>query len=147
MANFRPILVALLVLGLFGVAIITAGIRLASVNGANQSIGDDLSLAAYSSSLNQSLKDAYDSSVAANAAVSNSSITLTSTLPFIDAIGGIWKTLKSAPIAIWNLTFGIVFQNILGDNSYAIVIGVIGAILLMTIVFAVWKLISSGESG
>lgn len=147
MVNFRPILVALLILGLFGVAIITAGIQIASVNGANQSIGDDVSLAVYASSLNESLEDAYDSSIAANAAVSNSSITLTSALPFIDAIGGIWKTLKTAPIAIWNLTFGVVFQNILGGNSYAIVIGVLGAILLMTIVFAVWKLISSGESG
>ncbi len=147
MSNFKPILVALLLVGLFALAFLNFGIMTAEIEGANQSISDDPSISAYAASLNQTLEASISETEAANTAFSNSSITTTTSFPFVDAIGGIWKTMKNAPIAVWNLSFGLLLSNVLGSEAYAMVIGVLGAILTMTIIFAVWKLIHSGEGG
>lgn len=37
--------------------------------------------------------------------------------------------------------------KIFGSEQFGIVFGVIGAILIITIILGVWKMISSGESG
>lgn len=146
MANFRPILVSLLLAGLFMISIITGGITLAYANNANQSIGDDPAIIAYATSLNETLGESITNANSGEEAISSSPITLTSSIPFYDAITGIWKTLKTVPITIWNLTVGLLITRVLGNNFY-IVLGVIGAILTITIIFAVWKFVSQGESG
>ena len=59
MATFRPILIALILFGLFSVALINGGILLASVNEANQSIGDDSKLKSYAYSHKLELDDRF----------------------------------------------------------------------------------------
>jgi hypothetical protein len=137
----------MLLLGLFAFAVINAGLILPILNDANQSIGDDPSLTYYSNELNKSL---YNSQTVANTtetAVGTSPVTLTSGFPVFDAVFGIWKTIKVIPIQIWNLTKGLVFEKMFGGNEYAVIFTVIGAILLLTFMFAVWKWVSTGESG
>jgi len=147
MVNFRPIIVSLLLVGLFAICMITAGIQIATVNNANQSIGDDAVLAAYASSMNSSLEATVSAANTTEDAISSSPITLTSGFPVFDSITGVWKTLKVIPVTIYNLTFGLVFGRLLGGGVAAIVVGVIGSILTITIILSVWKMVSTGESG
>lgn len=143
----RPILIWFLVLGLFAVAIITGPIMMAEQNGSNQTIGDDASISAYYKSVNNSLASNYKNTTKSEQAFSNSTLTLTGGIPFVDSIWGIWKTLKAVPITIYQLTADVFFERIFGDNSKGIVFAVMASIILITIIFAIVILISRGESG
>lgn len=144
MSEFRPIVVNLLLVGLLIIAMITMGLNIAS-NNPSQSIGNDPTLSAYANSLNATLYNATDDASASEQAITNSSITLTSGFPVFDSISGVWKTIKKVPVAVFNLTIGLVRTRL--GSSFWVVLGVIGAILTITILLAVWKLVSTGEGG
>lgn len=145
--EFRPIIVALLLFGLFVVVIISGGIMLANVNGANQSIGNDPTLVIYNNNINQTLQQSKIDIGNSSSALESSPLTLTGGNPFFDAIGGIWKTIKNAPITIWNYTGQILISKLFGQQAGTILLGTLGAILLVTILFGVYKLVSRGEGG
>lgn len=147
MSEIRPVLVALLLGSLFAIAVISFGIRIADINQANQSIADDPRIKSYADSLNSSLADASSDAQSSQSALDESPTTLSSGLIILDAIGGIWKTLIAVPITIWNLTFGLLVSRVFGDNSFVIALSVIGTIIGITIILAVWKLVSTGEGG
>ena len=147
MAGFRPVIVSLLLFGLFAIAFITFGIRLAQINDAPQSIADEPSIQNYANQLEGSLQQGYDDSYSAEVAISNSTISQANTgglSLILDSVGGIWKTLKSVPVTIYNLTIGLIISNITG-GEFGILWAVLGTILIITIIIAVIKLISQGE--
>jgi len=146
-ASFRPLVVGLLLAGLFAFALINAGLLISINNGANQSIGDDPAISSYSESLEETLLEANENANATETAFGSSPITLTTGSLVFDAVGGIWKTMKEVPVTVYNLTFGLIATKIFGDESYGVVFGVIGAILMMTIIFGIWKWVTTGESG
>lgn len=146
-SEFRPIVINLLWISLFAVAILTAGYMVAIQNNASQSVLDDPSLASLNESLSTQLKSNYQTTTQAGASFENSSVSLTSGIPFINAIYGVWKVLKNAPITMYNLIVGVIFQKLLGDTATFIIISVISTILIITIIFAVVKLVSTGEGG
>lgn len=146
MVKFTTLIFGFLLLGLFAIAMINGGTRLASINNANHSIAEDPSISAYASSLNSTLETSYTNAVAAEGAINSSSITLTTSNPFIDAIGGIWKTLKTVPITIYNLTIGLVFSKILGGSGYGILLGVLSSIFIIVLIYAIYKGIFTGEN-
>lgn len=147
MAEIRPIVINLLLVSLFAVAIITAGVMIAIQNGASNSITDDSAFSNLKDNLISSLEENSENTEAVNTAFQNSSVTLTSGIPFVDAIYGTWKVIKSAPSTMYNLIVGVIFSKILGGDATYIIISVISAILIITIIFAVIKLISTGEGG
>lgn len=147
MAEFRPLIVGLLLAGLFAFALINGAIQLADVNHANQSIADDPTMSSFKTALEENLSDAYSKADNASTAFSSSPVTLSASSIFFDALGGIWRTMKVVPVAIYNLTIGLLMTKIFGSEQFGIVFGVIGAILIITIILGVWKMISSGESG
>ena len=144
--RFRPIIVALLLFGMFTLALITGGIQLANINKANQSISDSPFLVTYASELNETLAAANSNAGSAEDSLAESPVTLSTSTVFLDSIGGIWKTLKTIPITIYNLTAGMIFSTVFGGSAFAMVLGIIGAILTITLILSVWKLISTGES-
>lgn len=146
MPKFLSIVFGFLLFGLFAVAIISGGIMLASNNQATQSIADDPAIRDFANELNETLEDTYQTAVGVEGAVEQSPVTTTTSNPYIDAIGGVWKTLKTVPITIYNLTFGLLAQKIFGNSAYGIVFGVIGAILIIAIVYGVYKLLVTGEA-
>lgn len=147
MANFRPIVISLLLVGLFAMALISGGVMLAQKNGAGQSIADDPNIMAYAENLNKTLGNAHSDALSADEAIGSSPVTLTSGFPVFDAISGVWKTIKTVPVTVFNLTFNLLQEHILGSQAFSIVLGVIGAILTITIIFAVWKMVATGEGG
>lgn len=145
--GFRPILIGLLIFSLIAIGTINIGLRLASENNVNQSISDNPAISSYANSLNTTLEGASETSTALETAFTNSTISVSGGILFLDALGGLWKSMKSIPITIYNLTIGIIKNQLLGDTAFYIIFGTIGLIVIISLIFAVWKLLSQGESG
>ncbi len=146
MGGIKPLLYGLLIVGLFSIALLNFGIMIADINQANQSISNNPSLSSYATDLNNSLASSGSDTQTALDSLADSPTTLSTGAFIIDAIGGVWKTLISVPITLYNLTFGLIISEIFGDNSFAIALAVLGAILGLAVIFGVWKLVSTGES-
>lgn len=144
MAGLRPLLTGMLLAGLFIISMISGGILLQSNNNSPQNIGNDPALASYKSSLEASLETAQSNNNASLEALGESPVSVIPGAFIIDAIAGVWKTLKVVPVTIYNLTFGLLKVKLLG-TTYNIVLGVISAILTMAIIFGVIKLVSTGQ--
>ena len=144
MAKLVPIITYLLLFALFAIAMISGGIMLAESNNPSQSIGNDPTVSAFSGNLTDTLSTAYEDSNSAKSAISNSSITTTTGFAYIDAVGGVWKTVTQAPSAIYNLTFGFILVNLLGSSTASIVTGVLATILILTIITAVILWVTTG---
>lgn len=147
MAEIRPIIIAIIVSSLFILALINGGIMLAAQNVPEQSIGDDPSLEDYRIELTNTLDEHTQNIKDSDTSLSNSSVTTTTSSPFFDVLGGLWKTITRAPKTLWNLTSGFIYERLLGSQAFIIVLGAIGAILFLTIIVAVIKFISTGEGG
>lgn len=146
--RLSPIIVSLLLFGLFAIAIINGALLLSVFNSPNQTIANDPALIEYSNALNSTLASSYADANASETAIGTSPVTLSSNSGIIfDAIAGVWKTMKKAPVAIYNLTLGLIFAKIFADSQFAIVFAILGAILLIVIVFAVVELTSTGQGG
>lgn len=146
MSSMKPLVFGFLLVGLFAIALISFGIRLADVNEVSQSIGDDPAIKNYADSLNNSIAQASSDSQTSQEAISESPITLGESNFVIDAIGGIWKTITEVPVTVWNLTVGLLLAKIFGDNSFAIALSVIGTLIGFAVIFAVVKWLSTGEN-
>ena len=147
MAEFRPIIVNLLLLSLFVVAILIGGTYIAVQNHGTQSIIDDATYSDLQNDLTTNLEDNYDAVGQSGASFENSSVTLTGGIPFVDSIYGTWKVIKNVPMTTYNLIVGVLFTKLFGNPATAIITAVLGAILIITIIFAVVKLVSTGEGG
>lgn len=147
MVNFRPYMISILISGLFAFVLLAGGIQLAVLNNANQSIADEPAIRTFSQSINETLLTTSDAAQAAENATSDSQITRILTIPFLDAIQGIWKTIKVAPVAIYNLIAGLAKTYILGSTAGLIITTLIAAIVTLTILFSVIKFVSTGDAG
>lgn len=147
MVEFRPLLVSFILIGLFAVAMINIVYYMQLDNGASQTILDDPTLSNYRQAVIDNMSTTYTNAVAAGNSTSSSSVTFTYGSPFLDAINGVWKTVKSAPIAIYELSIGLGQKYLFSGPEAVIITTVIAAILTITIIFAVWKMISTGDSG
>ena len=143
--TFVPIIIILLLFGLFAVALINAGIMIGNQNEAEQNIGDNAIIKDYYESVNQSLIDSSSNADSANQAFSNSSVSTTGSFPYVNAVSGIWKVIKNAPITVYNLTIGLLIGTIFGDS--VIVWATLSAIIILIIVAAIVKWITQGEGG
>ena len=144
MSGLKPLLVGLLLSGLFAFALITGGIMVGTTNKATNNIGDDPALASYKASLESSLGQAHTNANASIESLSESPISVIPGAFIFDAIAGVWKTLKTVPVTIYNLTFGVAKDKIFG-SSFNVVFGIIAAILIILIIFGVIKMVVSGQ--
>jgi hypothetical protein len=147
MVRFVPIVTSLLLISLFIIAFVGVGLIIASDNNSNQTIGNDASLTSFNGALINATTNEASQIDASQAAFSNSSITTTGVFPYVNAVGGIWKTLKTTPILVYNLTIGFVLVKILGSTTAAIVTTILASILAIVIISAVVLWITRGEGG
>lgn len=151
MANteYRPLVISLLLFGLFVIAIINASIFLSIANDSDRSLANDPSFRTYATNLNNSLQKAFENSNASQTALSQTPTTSTSgVVVILDFISGAWATLVSVPITIFRLTSELIFVNIFGSNqAFWIIFGTVSAIFILTIVLIVYKMRSTGETG
>ena len=146
MANLRPLLVNILMLMAIVTGVITFGILIAVDNAPDRTIGNSEAINSYYVNVNNTMLQASNDSIASYNATTTGGTTTTVCLLVLNAIGGIWKTMIQAPMLMYQLTVGLIVQNI-GGTAFYMIIGVLGAIITFTIIFAVWKFLRVGESG
>lgn len=147
MARFVPLMIALIMLGMFSIALITGGTMFQLQNGAPEPLINDSSVSAFYQSINSSLYSSAAGAQTANEAFSNSSIQTTGVTPYISALGGIWKILKASPVVMYNLVVDIVFGKIFGDSATIVIVSALSAILVLILISAIVYLLSRGEGG
>lgn len=147
MAEFRPLIVSFILVGLFAIAMINVIYFAQLDNGATTTILDDPTISSYKESITSNITETYTDSKAADNSTSSSGVSYTFGSPFLDAINGVWKTIKSAPIAIYQLTIGVGQKFLFSGTEALIITTAIAAIMTITIIFAVWKMISTGDGG
>lgn len=145
--GLRIFLTAIILVGLFAIALITGGETLLQLNNPNKTLGADPALNSYINQLNQTLATSLDNSNAAETAIGESPPTVTTTGIIIEAVSNVWKTLKAVPITVYNLTLGLLFSKLLGSPRFALVTVVITAVFVMALIFYVVKWVFSGDGG
>jgi len=143
--GFNPIIIGLILAGLFAIAIINGGIMISEQNDFSGSIGDDARLSSYKESITNNLTAISTTTDSVDGVLSNSSITTTTSIPFFDSINGIWKAVRIIPVAIWDSSFVLLSERLFGEDK-AIVLTILGVIIALTIIFAVVKWISTGDA-
>lgn len=145
MSGIRPLLVGILLAGLFAFALIQGGALLSTHNQANQSITDSPALSGFKTDIESSLDNAQANANGSLTALGDSSLSeVSGGLVIFSAISGVWKTLKAVPVTIYNLTFGLAKTSVFGEG-FNVVFGIIGAIIIMLIIFGVIKMLTSGQ--
>lgn len=144
MGGLKPLLTGILVCGLFALALISGGIRLAETNGVNHSIGDDPVLISYKTSLESSLTQAEINSNSSLEALGQSPTTEVGGSFIYDAITGVWKTLKEVPSTIYNLFAKVLRVKVFGE-TFNPIFGIGAALLMIIIIFGVIKLVVAGQ--
>lgn len=147
MSEIKPFVVNALLLGLLALAMISGGIMMAVDNNATQSIANDTAISTYANTLQSSLENASESATASDASFRNSSIDTSGGVIWAGAISGVWKTLTVVPSAVLSLTTNLVKGKILGSTAFYAIFGVVSLIIILSLILAIWKLVSTGEGG
>lgn len=146
MKGFSGLLVGLLVTGLFMMALLIGGAQMATNISGSQSINTQPQIAKLTANLTTQLDSAYGTANATEEAVSKSKTTITQGTVFLDAMAGVWTTMKVVPIAVYNAVSLFLNTTLLSGNPmYLIIGGVISAILIFMFVLYAWKVIRTGD--
>lgn len=144
---FRHIITSMLLVGLFLVAIINFGVGLSSLNpNSNQSILDDSRISSVSKNLIANQTALQDSS---NEQLSNfeseNLVSIIGDLLFF-TITKAGTTFTTVLKTFWAITGGLLFEVIFGGSAaFGVLFGTITTILLVTIIFLLWRTYKAGE--
>jgi hypothetical protein len=148
MAKFMPIIIALLITGMFAIALLSGIMSFQKENDAVIKITDDPEIGELYSNISSSLSTTSDNANVADNSFKNSTTETTGVTPYITAIGGIWKLIKVGPTLIWKVLVTFIFDKLLGGDPAAFIIATsLAAILVLMIISAVVYMISRGEGG
>jgi len=141
MVNTKSFVISSLLIGLFAIALVSFGVKIAENNNANQTILDNEAISSGYTSINSSLAKSQTD-------FENQSGTFFSEAPIIGEIGiiltsivNVGKVITGTARGIYDLTIGMIFSTF-GINN--IVLTVITSIILITIVLIVWRTYRSG---
>lgn len=144
MRGFFGILAGLLLVGVIFLSLIVGGSFMAQQNG-GQSISSIPVINVSANDLTTQLSKEYQTANNTNDVMTKSPISITNYAFVIDAVGGIWTTLKVIPAATYNIIATFVGQALLGNTLSTIFLGVIGSILLIAIFLFAWKMLRTGD--
>lgn len=146
--GFKGVAISLMLVGIFAFALLNFGLQLAADNNANQSIGDHDRLGEFTQDINQSMRASrsnINSSEQTFQAGSKEQIVGTESIQ-IPAITTIRTSIISTPYTMYKLTVGFIFDEIFGGSAgFAVVVGMVVAMVLALIVFYGWKWIRTGD--
>lgn len=145
--GLRTILVAVILSGLFAIALLNAGQSLFEANDVNRTLASDPQLNNYISNLNNTLSTSLQNNNDVETAIGETPPTLSTTGLIFESVGNVWKTLKTVPVTIYNLTIGLLFTKLLGSNQFAIAVVIVEALFVMALLFFVVKWAFTGEGG
>lgn len=114
-------------------------------NSPSQNIINNPSIVQYSSSLNSTLSTFSSEANTAEAALSNSSVSIGGSANLLDSTRGIWKIVTQSPKIIYATTVSLLL-NIFGNSPIVgLILGTSAALVIVLIVFGVIKLVAQGE--
>jgi len=142
--NFRSLIITSLLIGLAVIALFTFSTNFTTDNNTNISLFSDTRINNSFSNLNSEL-----SSVESTADSQREAFEKEGQNPIISALGFVFSSIVSAGTTFMNVGIGL-FTSIftLGSETVfgsTLVSGVLMAILIFTIVFAIWRVIRAGE--
>jgi hypothetical protein len=148
MVKFVPLMTMIIVSAMFALALITGGVMFQAQNNAPNPMINDPTIGNLSADLNTNLQASGNNAKTADQSFTNSSIiTNTGGVPFMSAIGGVWKVIKVGPMLIYNVFANFLFAKLFGSAlGTTITLSIAGIIILITI-SAVIYWVSRGEGG
>lgn len=143
-SGLKTIVIGLILTGLFAFALMSAGYLVGFNNHANRTILDDVAFSDFKTQLEGNLSSAYTDANSSLENLGDSPISGVLGATIFDSIGGVWKTIKVVPVAIFNLVVGTVKERIFGEG-YGVVFLTVSAIIIILILLAVVKFVISGQ--
>lgn len=148
MVKFVPIMIALILTGMFTIALLYGGILFQITNDAPVKITDDPEIANLSTDISSSLGETSNNLNSADQSFSNSTITTTGVIPYVNAISGVWQVIKKGPTLGYNIISTFIFDKLLGGDPTAfVIVSALAAILMLIVISAVVYMVSRGEAG
>lgn len=147
MVKFVPLIFSILALGVFAFAFLTGSIMFQTQNNISTGLANDTAVSEFYGNITQTLASFSSDANTANTAFNQSSVTVTGITPFVNAVTGIWRIMKAAPVVLYNLTAGLIFGKIVGSTAGFIIAGVLAGILIIMVISAVILFITRGEGG
>ena len=144
---FRNILISLILVGLFLTAMVNFGVGIVGLNeGNNQSIGDDPRISKLITNLStaQSGLDESTNAQLGNFEQENPVDSFGELIFFTITKAG--TTFTGVIKTFWAISGGLIFDVIFGGSpAFAVVFSMLGTILLVTIIFLLWRTYKAGE--
>lgn len=147
MAKFTPIMIGLLLTAAFSYAVFFGGIMMQSQNNAPILFIGDSENNQFYQQINETLYDASTDAAIAQGAFENSSIQTSGVVPFVSALGGIWKVLRNAPITVYNLVITYGLGKLFGNEAALAIVSIVGAVITIILISAIILYVSRGEGG
>ena len=145
-ATLVKFVIPFLALMIFVMGFIGFGVMLPQLNGASQSISNDSAIGTYINEVNNSAIKVQSDANIAEGAIGNSTVQV-GFVSLVDSTRGVWKILTNTPKTVYSLTIGLLITNLFGDSQIAIIIGVVGAMIIVILIAAVVALIGRSDGG
>ena len=142
--NIKTIVFGVILSSLFIFLLVGGLLGLATDNDSIDSFNSP-EILAFKNTLNTSLQANAENNSRAYNAFSNSSISLTGSLPFFDSIGGIWQTLVSTPKLLISASFEFIKATIANGDITSIVLKTLMGLFLIGIIIAIVAWIATGR--
>lgn len=141
----RNMIISFMVVGLFVFSMITFGIGIATLNNGQSIASDQRINSTYGSYVTQ-LADVQSTAEQQRDKFDSESPTLSFGEILFESIVGVGRTFTSSMVGFMDTTFNLIFVTIFGgDPTFAVVIGTIIGIVLLSIVFLLWRVYKAGE--
>ncbi len=145
MTGARGMIISFMLIGLFVFAMISFGIGIATLNDGTL-ITEDPRINASYGDIQVELEGVQSTAENQRDKFDTESPTLSFGEILFESIVGVGRTFTSSIVGFMDITFGLVFQTIFGgDSAFAVVIGTIVGIVLLSIVFLLWRVYKAGE--
>lgn len=141
----RNMIISFMVVGLFVFSMITFGIGIATLNNGQSIASDQRINSTYGSYVTQ-LANVQSTAEQQRDKFDSESPTLSFGEILFESIVGVGRTFTSSMVGFMDTTFNLIFVTIFGgDPTFAVVIGTIIGIVLLSIVFLLWRVYKAGE--
>lgn len=148
--DFYGLMATLILIGVVVVSMFTFSDNFLNNNNPNATIYEDPLLASEVNSLKGNLSGYVGTTSNSEAVLSNSSLSqggIAGQNVLFDSVAGIWKALKSAPVVIYNLSLGLIKRKLFGDSEWAWLVDAFGALVILAILIAIIRLVTTGIGG
>jgi len=140
MSSIRSAYIApLLLTGLLAVCLFSFAGYMALFNNPSNDITQNPAVSQYLTSLNRSLDKVQAISENSSDALYGSETDTGGGFIILTAITGIWQAITSTPTQVFKLTTGLLQNTILGGDTYYLILGVVGGLMIITLIMLVWR--------